>query len=284
MNIIFCAGISVRTGTNYMGSIFSEIPEVASVPKNYSKGEFPFFRKQVIQNYDSWIKGFNRRMFAQPPLNKKKFASFYGESFLNYLKAEYEIKEKTIFVKDPGLYNIERFYDYFPKGKLIILTRSAPDLIASSLKASLQIRKSQSKKKKISAKIKYYSGYNMYTYAKAYKKHATHLRFLREQLKGGFLEVKYENLVNEPNKYICEILDYCEVPYNNEIIQNTVNAKVVGSSYFGSKKHSQEWGALEKTSDFKPVGRYKSWGWFNRFIYNRIAKKSNEFVGYSHNL
>lgn len=284
MKIIFCAGISVRTGTNYIGSIFSEIPEIASIPKNYSKGEFPFFREKIIENYDNWIENFNKKMFAHQTLDRKKFASFYGESFLNYLKIEYEIKEQTIFVKDPGLYNVDRFYDYFPNGKLIILTRSAPDLIESSLKASLQIRKSQSLKKKVKAKIKYYFGINMYNYAKAYQKHTRQLEYLRKILKDDFYEVKYEDLVQNPNKYIREILDYSGVEYDNKIIENSINAKVVGSSFFGSKKHTQNWGALEKTNDFNPVGRFESWGCFNRFIYNKIADKSNKKLGYEHNV
>lgn len=284
MKIIFCAGISVRTGTNYMGSIFSEIPEVSSMPKNYSKGEFPFFRKPLVENYDNWVSNFNEKMFARPAVNGASLSKFVGESFLNYIGTEYSIETKNIFVKDPNLYNVERFYDFFPRGKLIILTRSAPDLIASSLKASLQIRKSQSWQKKIKSRIKYYSGYNMFTYAKAYNRHPAQLDFLRKELNGRFYEIKYEDLVNEPYKFIPEILDYCEIDYDEDVIEKAVNAKVVGSSYFGAKKESQNWGTMEKTNKFNPIGRYESWGWFNKLIYSRMASQSNKRVGYDHKL
>lgn len=284
IKIILCAGISVRSGTNYIGSIFSEIPTIDSLPKDNSKGEFPFFMDKTINSYDEWIANFNKTFFSDQLVSDKDFAPCFSNAFVEYLKNNFDLNSKVLFVKNPSLYNVERFYDFFPEGKLLILTRSAPDLIASSLKGSILIRKSQSLWKKVKAKIKYYSGYNMIVYCKAYNKHAEQLFFLRKKLNGNFLELKYEDVVNQPKEKIEEILKYCEIPFNDEIIEKAINAKVVGSSFFGSKKHSQNWQKMEKTDDFKSVGRYESWGFFNRFVFNRITKKHNERVGYNNSL
>lgn len=284
MRIILCVGLTVRSGTNYLGSLFSEVSSVSSVPTVQSHSEFPFFRDQIINGYDNWVMHFNRQMFSFHPLNRDKMASFYGKMFLDYLKVEYGIEKDIVFVKDPSLYNVERFYEFFPNGKLIILTRCAPDLIASSLKASLQIRDSQSILKKIKARLKYYSGYNMVSYSKAYNEHAKQLHFLRHALKGNFIEVKYEDLVERPSDKFGEILTYCDIEFDETLVKKVNEAKVIGSSYFGAKKYSQNWEKLNKTKNFNPIGRYESWGFFNRFIYNRIANNSNRKVGYDHQI
>ena len=284
MNIILCAGISVRSGTNYIGSIFSEINSVDCLPKNTSKGEFSFFRDNTLQHYLKWIKGFQSSFFAEPNIDDKDFAPYFANAFKKYLEQEYDLKNDLLFVKDPSLYNLERFFDFFPDAKLIILTRSAPDQIASSLKASLLVRKSQSLKKKIKSRIKYHSGYNMYQYSKAYVKHTNQLLKLRKELKDRFLEIKYEDIVESPEKNIKQMLDYANVDYSEEELQNAINAKIVGSSYYGSKKNTQNWGKLNKTKDFKSIGRYESWNFFNRFIFNQIARESNSNVGYEHHL
>ena len=284
MNIILCAGISVRSGTNYIGSIFSEISSVDSLPKNTSKGEFPFFPDKTFHHYLRWIKGFQSSFFAKPNVNEKSFAPYFANAFKEYLIQEYNLKNDLLFVKVPSLYNLERFYDFFPDAKLIILTRSAPDLIASSLKASLLIRKSQSLKKKIKSRIKYHTGYNMYQYSRAYAEHTNQLLKLRKELKGRYLEVKYEDIVESPEKNIKQMLEYANVLYTKEELQNAINAKVVGSSYYGSKKNTQNWGKLDKTNDFKSIGRYESWNFINRFIFNQIARECNSKVGYNHSL
>lgn len=284
MRIILCVGISVRSGTNYMGSIFSEVPNVSSIPKENSKGEFPFFRDEVYGRYKDWIDVFNKKMFAEKTLKHKEMSAYFGNYFLDYLKDEYDITDQTVFVKDPGLNNIQRFFDFFPDGKLLILTRCAPDLIASSLKGSLLTRKSYSIKKKILARLKYITGYNMRSYAIAYSEQTHKLNKLREELKGRFLEVKYEDIVKNPEVKISEIFSYCDIDYNKELIDRAINAKVVGSSYFGADKHIQNWGKLDKDKSFNPIGRYKSWGWFNRYLYNKYADKSNKSLGYKHKI
>lgn len=284
MSVILCAGISVRSGTNFMGSIFSEIKSVDSLPKSTSKGEFPFFQDKTISHYKKWVRNFNSTFFASPAIDANKMAPYFAKGFLDYLRHDFELQKKALFLKNPSMYNLERFYEFFPEGKLIIITRSAPDLIASSLKASTLIRNSKSDFSKLKSKIKTRSGYNMYTYSKAYVKHTNQLLKLRKELKGLYLEVKYESIVQEPEKYIRQILEYANVEYTEQELQNAVNAKVVGSSYFGRKKHVQNWGKLEKTKDFKSIGRYKDWNWYNRFVYNRIASKSNALVGYDHKL
>lgn len=284
MKIILCVGISVRSGTNYMGSIFSEVPHVSSIPKEDSKGEFPFFRNEVHGKYEGWVDGFNKNMFASKGLKSKTMRPYFGASFLRYLKEDYDIQDNIIFVKDPSLYNVEHFFDFFPEGKLIVLTRCAPDLIASSLKGSLLTRNSYSLKKKVLAKLKYYTGYNMMSYAKAYTKHTNQLHKLRKELKGKFLEVKYEDIVKAPESKIPEIFSYCDIEYDNELIDKTIHAKVVGSSYFGAGKHVQNWGKLDKDNNFNPLNRYRSWGWFNRYLYNKYADESNKSLGYKHDL
>lgn len=284
MNVILCAGISVRSGTNYVGSIFSEISAVNSLPNTTSKGEFPFFPDRTYQFYKEWVKGFQSTFFAYPNIDEAKMAPYFAKGFVDYLQNEYDLNEKSVFLKNPSLYNLERFYDFFPNGKLIILTRSAPDLIASSLKASTLIRNSKSNFSKLKSKLKFYSGYNMYSFSKAYVKHANQLLKLRKELEGNFLEVKYEDIVAEPEKLIRTILEYAEVDYTELELENAVNAKVVGSSYFGRKKHIQNWGKLEKTEEFKSIGRYKNWSFFNRLVYNKIASKSNFIIGYNHKL
>ena len=107
---------------------------------------------------------------------------------------------------------------------------------------------------------------------------------LRKELKGRYLEVKYEDIVESPEENIKQMLEYASVDYSEEELQNAINAKVVESSYYGSKKNTQNWGKLDKTKDFKSIGRYESWNFFNRFIFNQIVKESNSKVGYNHSL
>jgi c-di-GMP-related signal transduction protein len=124
----------------------------------------------------------------------------------------------------------------------------------------------------------------MYVFSKAYVKHTEQLLKIRNDFKDKFIEVKYEDIIANPKDEIKEILDYCEIVYSEIEFQNAVNAKVVGSSFFGSNQHIQNWGKLNKTEDFNSVGRYKSWNWFNKLVFNIVASKSNNLAGYNHKL
>lgn len=280
MKLILCCGISVRSGTNYLGSLFSEIPNVASIPKEHSHGEFPFFREEVINKYHGWVQQFNQKMFSFHSFNEKHFSPFFGRCILEYVKEEYQIREPILFVKDPSIYQLQKFHEFFPDGKLIILTRNAADLIASSLAASIQIRKSQKKFKMLKAKLKYITGFAMWSYSRAYKRHAHQLLFLRREIGDKFLEVKYEDLVIEPDTMYSTLLKYCEIPFNDEIIERMKTSKVVGSSFFGAQKHTQKWAKVNKNNEFNPIGRFESWGWFNKWVFNRFAAESNRKIGY----
>ncbi len=280
MKIILCAGISVRSGTNYMASIFSDIQGIESIPPEASNGEFGFFRPKRFKALQQSFDDFNKSMCTKNNLKEGLFRETTGQSFIELLKKNYNISSDTIFVKDPKFYNIETFFDFFPEGKLILLTRDARDQLSSSFKSALLVRKSQPLIKKVKAYVRQHSGYNMVVYSRAYIRHAQQLELLRKELKGKFVEVKYEDLVVNPQETISAVFKHCDVPFDNDVLAKAMNAKVVGSSFYGAKTSTPNWKPMDKNKEFNPIGRHKKWGLYNRIVYRLLTKKANQSVGY----
>ena len=281
--MIFCAGITVRSGTNFLGSIFSKHPDISSVPKNMSKGEFPFFRSRIHDPRNQILDDFNRYFFAQPRIDEKSYFKGFGCFWKKMIIDYYKIDKPYFFVKDPNIFNIEHFYNFFPDGKLIIIVRDGRDIVHSMLKVSLLIRKSQSWLKKLKARIKYYTGISRIQFSRNYKYQVDQILLLNELKKNSgfdFYLLKFEDIVLHPENTIKKLFKYLEIPISDEIISNMIAAEVVGSSFFKSSKNSPKWSPVKKSGGFNPIGRWKTWNWLQRTVFYFYSKDALKRLNY----
>lgn len=274
---IFVFGITVRSGTNYMGSLMSKVKEVTSVPKTISQGEFPLFRSKVMDHWDSWFQQLNHLSFGVDDIPAEKLEEKIGRSLLEYYVDRYAIDTPYIFLKDPNVIGIGRVWDFFPDAKVILLRRNGKDLVSSFAKGSQLMRRSYPRMKKIKARIKNWSGYGFVSACRTYKKAAESFQEtlqdprIQRRIGSDVRLLTYEDVFRNPSENLGRILIDFGVNVSKEEMKEWENAEVVGSS-FGSKNGKvQDWGRSEVNENFNPVGRYEGWNALQRAMYQRIC-------------
>lgn len=192
-----------------------------------------------------------------------------------------------IFLKDPNIYNLKDFYDWFPNGKIFFLIRDGRDLVESSLKATLLVRKSQSKRKKIKSFLKYWSGKALIDYSKAYTRHYSELHstisfFETNQL--PYLLLKYEELFLDPINQLDRLFKYLEIELPDEVLKKMCHTEIVGSSFFRELSDRQNWTPQKSDASFKPIGRWQSWPLIKKLVFKRYAGEALVKAGYEKDL
>ena len=163
-NIIILLGQRVRSGTNFIGSTLSQHPDIITVPKQNSIGEFNLFNDNSIEDV---FENISKRSFGMDLNDKKLFLKFYGKSWLQFLIDKYDIpKERTIFVKSPNLNNIHLWKYAFPESKIAIIFRDGRDNVISSVKASNDKRSWHKFIHSFKKRVNYYSGRSFINHSK----------------------------------------------------------------------------------------------------------------------
>lgn len=283
---VLCFGLTVRTGTNYIGSLMSHSTQVTSVPKTISHGEFPLLRKQIINKFEDLIASFNYAAFGVDNIPESIFQKGLAEILCSYFVKRYEIETPYVFFKDPSsVLGAQKVYAYFPNAKIFFTVRDGRDFVASFSKGSKLKRRKYSKMKKIKMSIKAFFGLNFVLASRQYSNAVENLIFVLKQLETLFPEkefrvFKYEDLYLNAKDEIPKLFAYLDIPLTPQELDAMCNADVVGSSFYDSKKNVQNWKKAKRGKDFNPVGRWKKWNRVQKWIFNRIAGKANLALGY----
>ena len=135
----FLLGVRVRSGTNYLAKVMSCNPHIQLVPPGKTTDEFP-----VLRDMDHWEKGFSAflHQYKGPRgvYDFKRFLPHFGAAWLRYVIDTFSLRPGHVFLKDPSVRYLGRFFDMFPDARLIVLVRDGRDNVASSVRASLATR------------------------------------------------------------------------------------------------------------------------------------------------
>jgi Sulfotransferase family len=288
----FLHGVRIRSGTNYLGQVMSCNPHVQLVPPKKTTDEFP-----LLRDLDSWERAFSSFVsnFTGPKdvFQFRKFLPYLGSAWLNYVVDTFELQPGHVFIKDPSVKHIDRFFDLFPEAKLLLLLRDGRDNVASTVKAGLAVRAHTTTVAKAKTRLKHFLRRDFASAARDWAEAVTRIERFDEQfrdtpLASRYMIIRYEDVFRNPRPMAERIFAFMEVPWDDRILEAVENADVVGSSFYSASGQEDarkpNWKATPKTEAFQPTGRWKRWGAAEKALFKRIAGPQLIRMGYEENL
>jgi hypothetical protein len=284
-------GLRIRSGTNYLGKVMSCNPNVQLVPPATTQ-EFPLMAD--LHMWDRAFAAFAGRYGGDKTLCQiERFRPHLGSAWLMHLIDTFGLKPGHVFLKDPSVKNIDRFFDVFPDARLIILIRDGRDNVASSMKAGLAVRDRQTKAERTRKRINHWLRRDFVSAARDWSiavKRVTSFdaEFKDSRYASQYLIVRYEDVYRDPRRMAERIFSFMGVPWDQGILDAVANADVVGSSFYSSARredaHKPNWKPTPRTEAFQPVGRWKRWSTLQKSLFKRIAGKQLISTGYESDL
>ena len=288
----FLHGVRVRSGTNYLSKVMSCNPNVQLVPPKTTTDEFPFFRVM-----DSWEKAFhdfaNKYRLGRKLFRFQDFLPHLGNAWMSYMIRTFSIEPGHVFLKDPSVARIDEFFDTFPDARLIILVRDGRDNVASSVKAGLAERPSDSVVQRSRKRLRHLMFRDFVSAAREWSSSVgTIMEFdakFRDTVHASkYLILRYEDVYTNPKEMADRIFSFMGVPFDAAILDAVANTEVVGSSFYGKggveDATKPNWKATAKTSAFQPVGRWSGWSALQKNVFKRIAGQQLIHMGYDQDL
>ena len=288
----FLHGVRVRSGTNYLGKLMSCNPHLQSVPPQKTTEEFPLLR--VMDGWEKVFLDFQRRYTG--PRSDYAFEGFlphFGKAWLSYLIDNFSLSPGDVFLKDPSVRHLDRFFEVFPDAKLIILVRDGRDNVASSMKAGLAMRKHMTLIQKSKRRLNHLAQRDFLGAARDWSRSVDQILRFDEKSRNSkfssqYLILRYEDIFREPRRYAAEMFEFMQVPFDDAILDRIQNAEVVGSSFYSAagqeNARKPNWSPTPKTAAFRPVGRWKNWSSLQKRIFKKIGGRQLVSLGYEPDL
>ena len=202
--IIFICGMP-RSGTTLVEQIVSAHSKVISL------GETDYIQKIANKEFENFSPNLKEN------INNKFSNNIMYEEYTSLIK---KINSKEKIYTDKSLLNF-KFIGFiklfFPSSKIIVLRRDLNNNLLSIYKNDLQA-KNLGWTFNIEQIIKYY---NLF---------ADYLMFWEKSIKNSFLEVKYENLVNDSTEISKKIINYCELDWEDGCLKYYNNKSAIDTA------------------------------------------------------
>ena len=217
--IIFILGMP-RTGTSLVEQIISNHSEV------YGGGEIP-----LLANY--FQKFFNQ------DINKKDFNDIFNKFKNNYLNILNKMTDNNV-ITDKAPLNfrwIGFIKSIFPNSIIIHCLRD-------SLETSWSIYKNE-----FEAGI--FFANDIKDIANYYKIYENLINFWKENLKNQIFDIKYEDLINDPEQKIKELIKFCGLNWQKDCLEFYKNKKIIKTVSFSQARKPIYKDSIKGTSNFK---------------------------------
>jgi hypothetical protein len=99
----------------------------------------------------------------------------------------------------------------------------------------------------------------------------------------SWLLVRYEDLVDRQESTVRDLLRFLGIDPSDFDWDRLERLPVTGSSQFPDQTGQVTGRKIEKSKEFKPVGRWQQWGWFRKRMFKKIAGKELISLGYVSN-
>ena len=259
---IMVHGIMPRAGTVYAGELLRLHPDLYAFPNNI--WEFPLLQhtNDILKLQRKFLWSYEQNIDKIGP---NDFLPIFGASLLAYLHQSVPAN-KRLLLKVPSVQYLTYFDALFPHEHLLVIMRDGRDLVESTLKTWPPLR---------------FSMVSMRWRRAAKMVHEFQLP-KRTQTVGFFLS-RYEDIISNPADFVCLAcerfgLDVARYPFNQ------ISTIPVHGSSVMRQKHGVSWDAQPKPEEFNPIGRWRSWSPYKRWIFKRIAGRELVTLGYCKDL
>lgn len=254
--VIIIHGVTKRSGTVYVGELLDLHPDLCSYPNGVWEVPFLPLTGDILKAQRAFFFHYEQNVGK---IGKSDFLPLFGSSFIAYLHS-FVPMEKRMLLKMPGVQYLNHFFSVFPYENLLVLVRDGRDVVTSTVRTRPQIR-----------------------FCHACQRWDRSARMIlgfhaHNQERPGYRLTKFEDAVQDPAAFVKEActrfgLDESRYPY-----ERIASIPVQGSSSF--KARGKVCYFVPRPREFKPIGRWKEWSPWRKWVFKRIAGKSLLALGY----
>jgi len=247
-----------RSGSSFLQDVLCRHPQISGGPEfNFTRSIFSLYAQMDKPGFAER----NKQFYSEKSL-KSSFRDFY-ESFFKSFTVDHTIQ--YISEKTPNNYFVtEEFFKLYPEGKFIFIYRDGRDAVLSYRNVF------KKDKKRFSG-----ADYSFKTLCRKWNAAMASKKLLASNYPNQLLEVRYENLVCNPDSEIKRILNFLEVDDKKNLLE------------LPSKKVYHQDPAFHPESIMKPTATTASIGKWNtgfsfweKWIVNFIMSIKLEQEGY----
>lgn len=266
-------GILQRSGTNYLARALRCHPDLAASPR--SLWEFPHLRLSPP------LVAYARSMARAPKLpalSEREVLEMIGDAWLAFA-AEGLPEGRRLVLKEPSVAYLERFFEFFPRSRLLVLIRDGRDVAASSLRTTFAspgraawrhprtwIRLARSPVRELAERWRDAS------------------RLVREFMasEGDAARaraIRYEDLAGGQEAEMRRILEFLGLAAERFDWDAFARLDVRGSSFVDNRNGTLSWSGSDPET-FDPVGRWRRWDERRIRLFDRVAGEELRHWGY----
>ncbi|MDP9022179.1 MAG: sulfotransferase [Actinomycetota bacterium] len=245
---IFIHGILPRSGTNFLWDLLLVHPDCAPAVEPVREDLFlehchhlTAFIADVQAAWDPMWGEFS----AELP---RRLHAALGEGLLSFLRYD---RDRRLVTKSPSVRHLDRFFDFFPTARLLVLVRDGRSVTQSCMDTF---------------------GWPFERAARAWVDAAAEIdrfRDARPDPTDQWRLVRYEDLVDDLDRQLPELLRFLGLDLATYDLDAARALPVRGSSaFFGRGRSSVHWDPVDKDSRFAPTQRWHHW---NRDQLERFA-------------
>lgn len=256
---VLIAGITPRCGTNFLHRLLTLHPDCASLKYDPVQEDFLLHHSDALVDYAdrlSWQWG--HWGDAEPV--RKKLLQHLGRGLTGFLEPETEAP--MVLTKTPSVRNIDRFFDLFPHGHLLVLVRDGRSVVTSAMEGFDWGFESTARRWTRAART------------------VLELQDSRGKASDRHQILYYEDLNTDPAstlEHVFQFLGLNPEPYD---FTEALNLPVYGSSFVSSEDDDVTWQPQEKPETFNSEKRWSTWSDERHARFNWIGKEELVRLGY----
>jgi hypothetical protein len=234
-NLIFLLGITPRSGSNYLHKVMTLHPECCSSPIELWE-DFLLPESERLVAYASATAAKWKPTWQGEHVSQKVLLESLGKGLEDFLRQG--CQARYLVTKTPSPKGVENLPSLFPASRVLLLVRDGRDVACSGMSSF---------------------GWTFEYAVKHWKEGARHIiRFREEHPCFPCATVRYEDLFMRLPEVVTEICTRMDLSVQDFSMEAASRLPVKGSSDLARAGGHMHWNGVERTSDFQPVGRWRS--------------------------
>jgi hypothetical protein len=169
-----------------------------------------------------------------------------------------------VVAKTPRVQNLEHFFRFFPRSKLLLLVRDGRSIIESGVRSFGWHREAA-----------------LHSVAEAAGQVRTFLE--RDDLPSEQVRLlRYEELFEDTEAQVRDLLEFLGLDEESYPFEEACNLPVRGSSDLArADRKALHWNPVERSESFDPLSRFSAWSVARHYRYDRVAGPAMQALGYA---
>lgn len=256
---IFVHGILPRSGTNFLWDLLLLHPDCAPAVEPVREDLFLDNADHLLAFSKAVQRAWDPRWGTFGPGLPARLHAALGDGLISFLWTD---RDRRLVTKSPSVRNLERFFDFFPSARLLVLVRDGRSVTQSCIDTF---------------------GWEFERAARAWADAADEVvRFRESQAHRAdqWRIVRYEDLLDDLDGQMPAVLAFAGLDPAAYDLQAAANLPVRGSSAFGKDGATVSWAPVEKDASFAPKERWRSWTPLQHERFAWVAGEQMAALGY----